>query len=121
MWGVVSHSILKILSLLLFFFGIILDYVKAHAHTCHHFVPVSHQIGQANVICKTHYICLAFSGAFLEDAMFVSCGHSFGGIMLRRVIEMVSTFTPTFGNFKVLRSFLGLLYISVLFFVYVLG
>ncbi|EXC33079.1 hypothetical protein L484_014958 [Morus notabilis] len=28
------------------------------------------------------------SGAFLEDAMFVSCGHSFGGIMLRRVIEM---------------------------------
>ncbi|XP_008456842.1 uncharacterized protein LOC103496673 isoform X1 [Cucumis melo] len=27
------------------------------------------------------------SGAFLEDAMFVSCGHSFGGLMLRRVIE----------------------------------
>ncbi|KAL5554482.1 hypothetical protein UlMin_041883 [Ulmus minor] len=27
-------------------------------------------------------------GAFLEDAMFVSCGHSFGGLMLRRVIEM---------------------------------
>ncbi|KAH8501191.1 hypothetical protein Peur_042918 [Populus x canadensis] len=28
------------------------------------------------------------SGAFLEDAMFVSCGHSFGGLMLRRVIDM---------------------------------
>ncbi|EEF46585.1 conserved hypothetical protein [Ricinus communis] len=28
------------------------------------------------------------SGAFLEDAMFVSCGHSFGGLMLRRVLEM---------------------------------
>ncbi|XP_024934293.1 uncharacterized protein LOC107429543 isoform X2 [Ziziphus jujuba] len=28
------------------------------------------------------------SGAFLEDAMVVSCGHSFGGVMLRRVIEM---------------------------------
>ncbi|KAM6571147.1 hypothetical protein CsatA_015227 [Cannabis sativa] len=28
------------------------------------------------------------SGAFLEDATFVSCGHSFGGLMLRRVIEM---------------------------------
>uniref|UniRef100_A0A6N2M7H2 PUB 62/63 C-terminal domain-containing protein n=4 Tax=Salix viminalis TaxID=40686 RepID=A0A6N2M7H2_SALVM len=28
------------------------------------------------------------SGAFLEDAMFVSCGHSFGGLMLRRVINM---------------------------------
>lgn len=28
------------------------------------------------------------SGAFLEDAMFVSCGHSFGGMMLRKVIEM---------------------------------
>ncbi|XP_014494593.1 uncharacterized protein LOC106756613 [Vigna radiata var. radiata] len=27
------------------------------------------------------------SGTFLEDAMFVSCGHSFGGLMLRRVIE----------------------------------
>ncbi|KAG8657636.1 hypothetical protein MANES_03G080700v8 [Manihot esculenta] len=28
------------------------------------------------------------SGAFLEDAVFVSCGHSFGGLMLRRVLEM---------------------------------
>lgn len=31
-----------------------------------------------------------FRGAFLEDAMFVSCGHSFGGLTLRKVIEMVS-------------------------------
>jgi hypothetical protein len=31
------------------------------------------------------------SGAFLEDAMVVSCGHSFGGLMLRRVLEMVGT------------------------------
>ncbi|KAL4186203.1 hypothetical protein AMTRI_Chr09g13020 [Amborella trichopoda] len=28
------------------------------------------------------------SGAFLEDAMVVSCGHSFGGLMLRKVLEM---------------------------------
>ncbi|KAM7271758.1 hypothetical protein ACFE04_030972 [Oxalis oulophora] len=28
------------------------------------------------------------SGSFLEDAMMVSCGHSFGGLMLRRVREM---------------------------------
>ncbi|XP_044490317.1 uncharacterized protein LOC123214549 [Mangifera indica] len=28
------------------------------------------------------------SGAFLEDAVVVSCGHSFGGLMLRRVIEI---------------------------------
>uniref|UniRef100_A0A1J3JIP9 U-box domain-containing protein 62 n=1 Tax=Noccaea caerulescens TaxID=107243 RepID=A0A1J3JIP9_NOCCA len=28
------------------------------------------------------------SGAFLEDASVVSCGHSFGGLMLRRVLEM---------------------------------
>ncbi|XP_021896568.1 U-box domain-containing protein 63-like [Carica papaya] len=28
------------------------------------------------------------SGAFLEDAVVISCGHSFGGLMLRRVIEM---------------------------------
>lgn len=28
------------------------------------------------------------SGAFLEDAMVVTCGHSFGGLMLRRVLEM---------------------------------
>ncbi|PIN26833.1 hypothetical protein CDL12_00403 [Handroanthus impetiginosus] len=27
------------------------------------------------------------SGAFLEDAMLVSCGHSFGGLMLRKVLE----------------------------------
>ncbi|GFP83034.1 U-box domain-containing protein 62 [Phtheirospermum japonicum] len=27
------------------------------------------------------------SGAYLEDAMLVSCGHSFGGLMLRRVVE----------------------------------
>ncbi|BBG94671.1 Protein of unknown function D [Prunus dulcis] len=27
------------------------------------------------------------SGAFLEDAVVVSCGHSFGGLMLRRVID----------------------------------
>ncbi|KAG9442305.1 hypothetical protein H6P81_018159 [Aristolochia fimbriata] len=28
------------------------------------------------------------SGAFLEDAVVVSCGHSFGGLMLRKVLEM---------------------------------
>lgn len=28
------------------------------------------------------------SGAFLEDAVVVSCGHSFGGLMLRRVLDM---------------------------------
>ncbi|KAK9676488.1 hypothetical protein RND81_11G080300 [Saponaria officinalis] len=27
------------------------------------------------------------SGSFLEDAMVVSCGHSFGGLMLRKVVE----------------------------------
>ncbi|OVA06794.1 hypothetical protein BVC80_8727g12 [Macleaya cordata] len=27
------------------------------------------------------------SGSFLEDAMVVSCGHSFGGLMLRKVLE----------------------------------
>lgn len=27
------------------------------------------------------------SGAFLEDAMLVPCGHSFGGLMLKRVID----------------------------------
>lgn len=30
-----------------------------------------------------------FSGAFLEDAMVLQCGHSFGGLMLKKVIEMV--------------------------------
>ncbi|GLT91686.1 hypothetical protein SLE2022_095620 [Rubroshorea leprosula] len=28
------------------------------------------------------------SGSFLEDAVVVTCGHSFGGLMLRRVLEM---------------------------------
>ncbi len=35
-----------------------------------------------------------FSGAFLEDAVVVSCGHSFGGQMLRRVMETVSRTIP---------------------------
>ncbi|KAJ0966829.1 hypothetical protein J5N97_023746 [Dioscorea zingiberensis] len=30
----------------------------------------------------------SLSGAFLEDAMVVSCGHSFGGNMLKKVLEM---------------------------------
>ncbi|KAJ0837713.1 putative Zinc finger, RING/FYVE/PHD-type, isopenicillin N synthase [Helianthus annuus] len=29
----------------------------------------------------------SLSGTFLEDAMFAPCGHSFGGMMLKRVIE----------------------------------
>ncbi|KAG9150831.1 hypothetical protein Leryth_002973 [Lithospermum erythrorhizon] len=33
-------------------------------------------------------------GAFLEDAMFFPCGHSFGGLMLRRVIEMICVLFP---------------------------
>ncbi|CAN1240609.1 U-box domain-containing protein 62, partial [Linum grandiflorum] len=28
------------------------------------------------------------SGAFLEDAMYASCGHSFGGLMLSRVLDL---------------------------------
>lgn len=36
--------------------------------------------------------CWCLRGAFLEDAMVVSCGHSFGGLMLRRVLDMVSNF-----------------------------
>uniref|UniRef100_A0A2P2L773 PUB 62/63 C-terminal domain-containing protein n=1 Tax=Rhizophora mucronata TaxID=61149 RepID=A0A2P2L773_RHIMU len=28
------------------------------------------------------------SGSFLEDAVVVSCGHSFGGLMLRKVLDM---------------------------------
>ncbi|KAI3828275.1 hypothetical protein L1987_02373 [Smallanthus sonchifolius] len=31
----------------------------------------------------------SLSGAFLEDAVFAPCGHSFGGMMLKRVIETV--------------------------------
>lgn len=30
----------------------------------------------------------SLSGAFLEDAMLVPCGHSFGGMMLKRVMEL---------------------------------
>lgn len=30
----------------------------------------------------------SLSGAFLEDAMVVSCGHSFGGQMLKKVLDM---------------------------------
>ncbi|GJY29719.1 zinc finger, RING/FYVE/PHD-type containing protein [Tanacetum coccineum] len=32
----------------------------------------------------------SLSGAFLEDAMLVPCGHSFGGMMLKRVVETVA-------------------------------
>ncbi|XP_059656428.1 uncharacterized protein LOC132303257 isoform X2 [Cornus florida] len=41
------------------------------------------------------------SGAFLEDAMFVSCGHSFGGLMLKRVID---TSRCTLCNTEIERS-----------------
>jgi hypothetical protein len=34
-----------------------------------------------------------FSGAFLEDAMVLSCGHSFGGLMLKKVLETVHSET----------------------------
>jgi hypothetical protein len=50
-------------------------------------VILRRQCSEKNVL-----ICLLqtfdVSGAFLEDAMVVSCGHSFGGLMLRRVLEM---------------------------------
>jgi hypothetical protein len=36
------------------------------------------------------------SGAFLEDAMVLSCGHSFGGLMLKKVLEMVYSDTSFF-------------------------
>jgi hypothetical protein len=35
------------------------------------------------------YLLFLFSGAFLEDAMVLQCGHSFGGLMLKKAIEMV--------------------------------
>lgn len=41
---------------------------------------------------------LMCSGAFLEDAMVVSCGHSFGGLMLRRVLDMVSSISSIKGK-----------------------
>lgn len=41
------------------------------------------------------------SGAFLEDAMVVSCGHSFGGLMLRRVLDMVSWISSISENINV--------------------
>lgn len=43
-----------------------------------------------SVFTLSYKILWFLSGAFLEDAMFVSCGHSFGGLMLRRVIDTVS-------------------------------
>ncbi|KAL6911216.1 hypothetical protein ACP4OV_000021 [Aristida adscensionis] len=42
------------------------------------------------------------SGAFLEDAMVLPCGHSFGGLMLKKAVEMArcsicnGEFDPTF-------------------------
>ncbi|KAF3661035.1 putative protein 4 [Capsicum annuum] len=41
------------------------------------------------------------SGSFLEDAMFVSCGHSFGGLLLKRVIDMARC---TFCNAEIERG-----------------
>lgn len=45
--------------------------------------------GEIRVLIRLFSNSLMFSGAFLEDAMVVTCGHSFGGLMLRRVLEVV--------------------------------
>lgn len=44
---------------------------------------------EIRVLIRLFANSVMFSGAFLEDASVVSCGHSFGGLMLRRVLEMV--------------------------------
>ncbi|KAL6591295.1 hypothetical protein ACP70R_049798 [Stipagrostis hirtigluma subsp. patula] len=46
---------------------------------------------QGNFVCEPSLRSVLsdpLSGAFLEDAMVLPCGHSFGGLMLKKVIEM---------------------------------
>lgn len=59
----------------------------------------------ASCNCNMFFASLPFRGAFLEDAMFVSCGHSFGGMMLRKVIEIVSE--QNFGQYTFEWIFVG--------------
>lgn len=47
---------------------------------------------------KWYLVCC--SGAFLEDAMVLLCGHSFGGLMLKKVIEMVFFQKTSYSGFQ---------------------
>ncbi|KAG8365746.1 hypothetical protein BUALT_Bualt17G0003900 [Buddleja alternifolia] len=53
-------------------------------HTDNSYVPADNMNREPSI---RSVLSDPLSGAFLEDAMVVSCGHSFGGLMLRKVIE----------------------------------
>ncbi|KAL6567927.1 hypothetical protein OROGR_001595 [Orobanche gracilis] len=58
----------------------------------HSYVPISVSQFMDDLSAEEDALCnhtnsASYRGAFLEDAVLVSCGHSFGGLMLRKVIE----------------------------------
>ncbi|XP_025805798.1 uncharacterized protein LOC112884581 isoform X2 [Panicum hallii] len=67
-----------------------MDDLQAEEHTVslHLEAPSESQGNFVNEPSLRSVLSDPLSGAFLEDAMVLSCGHSFGGLMLKKVLEM---------------------------------
>ncbi|KAJ1281741.1 hypothetical protein BS78_04G328800 [Paspalum vaginatum] len=67
-----------------------MDGLHAHEHIVSHHLeaPSESQGNFVNEPSLRSVLSDPLSGAFLDDAMVLSCGHSFGGLMLKKVLEM---------------------------------
>ncbi|XP_012703603.1 uncharacterized protein LOC101786766 isoform X4 [Setaria italica] len=67
-----------------------MDDLRAEEHIVSHHseAPCESQGNFVNEPSLRSVLSDPLSGAFLEDAMVLSCGHSFGGLMLKKVLEM---------------------------------
>ncbi|VAI52113.1 unnamed protein product [Triticum turgidum subsp. durum] len=64
------------------------SYAEEHAVSSHLEEPSESQGNFVSDPSLRSVLSDPLSGAFLEDAMVLQCGHSFGGVMLKKVIEM---------------------------------
>ncbi|XP_074307713.1 uncharacterized protein LOC141642719 [Silene latifolia] len=65
-----------------------MDELSAEDGLCNHSNSIYvEQNNQNKEVSLRSLLSDPISGSFLEDAMAVSCGHSFGGLMLRKVME----------------------------------
>ncbi|XP_044415770.1 uncharacterized protein [Triticum aestivum] len=64
------------------------SYAEEHAVSSHLEEPFESQGNFVSDPSLRSVLSDPLSGAFLEDAMVLQCGHSFGGVMLKKVIEM---------------------------------
>uniref|UniRef100_A0A804PRY4 RING/U-box superfamily protein n=1 Tax=Zea mays TaxID=4577 RepID=A0A804PRY4_MAIZE len=66
-----------------------MDDLRAEENVYHHLeAPPESQGNFVNEPSLRSVLSDPLSGAFLEDAMVLPCGHSFGGLMLKKVLEL---------------------------------